>query len=36
MGALVRLTAYLAPEAADLLKEGAKHVWDILTDDTID
>lgn len=36
MGALVRLAAYLAPKAADLLKEGVKHVWEVLTDDPID
>lgn len=36
MGALVKLAAYLAPKTADLLKEGAKHVWEILTDETID
>lgn len=36
MGALVKLAAYLAPKAVGLLKEGAKHVWEILTEDTID
>ena len=36
MGALVKLAAYLAPKAADLLKEGAKHVWEILTEDAVD
>lgn len=36
MGALVKLVAYLAPKAAELLKEGAKNVWEILTEETID
>ena len=36
MGALVKLAAYLAPKAAELLKEGAKYVWEILTEDSID
>lgn len=35
MGALVRLAAYLAPKAADLLKEGAKHLWEVITDGDI-
>lgn len=35
MGALVRLADYLAPKAAELLKEGAKHVWDVIMDGDI-
>lgn len=35
MGALVILAAYLAPKAAELIKEGAQHVWDIIVDGEI-
>ena len=36
MGTLVGLAANLAPKAADLLKEDAKHMWEIMTEDAID
>lgn len=35
MGALVRLAAYLAPKAAELLKEGAQHVWEVIVNGDI-
>lgn len=34
MGALVKLAAHLAPQAAELLKEGAEFIWDAIVGGT--
>ena len=36
MNALVKLTAYLAPKAAALLKEGAIQLWQIFTESILE
>lgn len=35
MEALVKLVAYLAPKAAEVLKEGAKQIYDKLVEDEV-
>lgn len=35
MGALVKLAAYLAPKALDLVKECASTIWETITDNAL-